>query len=320
MRPPFFYYRVKRAIPRPVQISLRRAFAVARRHFSGIQWPIDATAGARPHAFGGWPDGRKFALVLRHDVESQLGVSNALRLAALERARALRSAFYFVPEEYGDTRSVRSDLAREGFEIGVHGLTHDGLLYSSHQEFSRCAGLINGYLLEWEAMGFASPSSHHDFTWLHELGIEYDTSSFDTDPFEPQPDGVRTVFPLMQWDSARTHSYVELPYTLPQDFTLYVILQQTDISTWTRKLDWIAERGGMALINTHPDYMRFPGAARRPGTYDITLYEKFLDYVLERYGGEFWHALPRDIARYWRTATTDQHEPGALPAGAGRKW
>lgn len=303
MRPPILYYRVKGVVPRSVQICLRRAFAALRLRISEAEWPIDAAAGGLPPGFPGWPGGRRFAFVLRHDVESRQGASSAERLAALERARGVRSSFFFVPEEYGDTKEIRSALSREGFEIGVHGLSHDGMLYSSYRAFRRSADAINCYLRQWGAVGFASPSSHHDFGLLHRLGIEYDTSSFDTDPFEPQPDGVGTVFPLMMWDAARVHSYVELPYTLPQDFTLFVILRKQDISTWTQKVDWVAARGGMVLVNTHPDYMRFPGDVSRPYTYDVGLYTDLLDYVLERYGDSCWCALPRDVARFWKEAS-----------------
>lgn len=51
--------------------------------------------------------------------------------------------------------------------------------------------------------------------------------------------------------------FVELPHSLVQDFTLFVILRERNIAIWRRKLDWIAERGGMALLKTHPDYMCF---------------------------------------------------------------
>src|ERR1700746_3430317 len=36
----------------------------------------------------------------------------------------------------------------------------------------------------------------HKLDWLHDLDIEYDASTFDTDPFEPQPDGHGTIFPF----------------------------------------------------------------------------------------------------------------------------
>ena len=36
------------------------------------------------------------------------------------------------------------------------------------------------------------------------LNIAYDASTFDTDPFEPQPDGVNTIFPF--WVPRRSES------------------------------------------------------------------------------------------------------------------
>ena len=48
----------------------------------------------------------------------------------------------------------------------------------------------------------------HNFDWLCDLNIHYDASSFDTDPFEPQPDSVNTIFPF--WVDRRNGSgYVE---------------------------------------------------------------------------------------------------------------
>ena len=63
--------------------------------------------------------------------------------------------------------------------------------------------------------------------WLHELKIEYDSSTFDTDPFEPQPEPVTTIFPFVVMKHPEVlSSYVEIPYTLPQDFTLYVLMKE----------------------------------------------------------------------------------------------
>ena len=102
----------------------------------------------------------------------------------------------------------------------------------------------------------------HKLSWLHELGVEYDTSTFDTDPFEPEPDGTATIFPF--WVPGPNGSgYVELSYTLVQDFTLFRVLRERNIDIWKRKLDWIVERGGMVLLNTHPDYMCFGGKPAR---------------------------------------------------------
>src|SRR5213076_1045294 len=124
--------------------------------------------------------------------------------------------------------------------------------------------------------------------------------TFDTDTFEPQPDGVGTIFPfwvprpaaptLNDQTSPRPcngngsgstpfihqsidpsiqssgNGYVELPYTLPQDSTLFLLLRERTPDIWFQKLDWIAKHGGMALLDVHPDYMRFDGDPESPRT------------------------------------------------------
>ena len=120
---------------------------------------------------------------------------------------------------------VRKMLEQGGFEVGVHGLEHDGKLYSTKAKFAAKASRIREYLQRWNACGFRSPLMQHKLSWLHELGVAYDTSTFDTDPFEPEPDGMGTIFPF--WVPGPNGSgYVELPYTLVQDFTLFSVLRE----------------------------------------------------------------------------------------------
>jgi hypothetical protein len=155
------------------------------------------------------------------------------------------------------------------------------------------------YLEEWRATGFRSPFMHHRLEWLHELEIEYDASTFDTDPFEPQSDGVGTIFPF--WVAGpEGRGYVELPYTLVQDFNLFVVLRERTIDVWKRKLDWVAEHGGLVLLDTHPDYMCFHEAAQARDEYPVEMYSELLDYLRQKYANSFWHALPRDVARFYR--------------------
>jgi peptidoglycan/xylan/chitin deacetylase (PgdA/CDA1 family) len=249
----------------------------------------------------GWPENKGFALVLRHDVESTTGLFHCADILSIERAFGMRSAFFFVPEDYVVEESLRRMISDSDCEIGVHGLNHDGKLYDSYMGFKAKAARINGYLREWKAVGFASPSAHHRFDWLHELDILYDTSSFDTDPFEPQPDGVRTIFPMLVQAATGARPIIELPYTLPQDFTLFVILQETSTKIWQRKLDWVAAHGGMVLVNSHPDYMRFPRDKERNYTYPCEYYENLLAYIEKNHRGAYWAALPREVAVFWRT-------------------
>jgi hypothetical protein len=245
-------------------------------------------------------------VVLTHDADTERGQGRCRQLMELEKSLGFRSSFNFVPRRYDVCPVLRKTLVENGFEVGVHGLYHDGKYYESREEFSRRAKLINAYLKDWNAVGFRSPSMQHNLDWIHDLDIEYDASTFDTDPFEPQSDGMGTIFPFLVPGANGQGGYVELPYTLPQDFTLFILMQHQNIDTWKTKLDWIAEKGGMVLINTHPDYMVFDSNPPGIEEFPVDLYAQFLKHLRDRYNGQYWHPLPRDIAHFWRTRQTEE--------------
>jgi glycosyltransferase involved in cell wall biosynthesis/peptidoglycan/xylan/chitin deacetylase (PgdA/CDA1 family) len=295
------YYSLKPIMPWRLRLALRQWRADRRRNTFADAWPIDPRAGATPPGWPGWPNSKRFALVLTHDVEGNKGLARVESLMNLELDHGFHSSFNFVPEgEYCLPDALRRVLDRAGFEVGVHGLEHDGKLYHSKADFAAKVPRIMTYMRQWNASGFRSPLMQHDLGWLHALDMEYDGSTFDTDPFEPQPDGVGTIFPF--WVPSPSNSgYVELPYTLVQDFTLFVILRERDINVWKRKLDWIAEHGGMALINTHPDYMCFEHNRPQRDEYPVSYYKEFLTYVREKYDGSYWAALPSEVNSYYRS-------------------
>src|SRR5665213_573935 len=295
------YYAVKPALPFSLRLALRRWRAKSRRIAYADTWPIDEIAGAIPPNWPGWPEGKRFAVVLTHDVEGTKGLGRVEQVKNLELKHGFRSSFNFVPAgEYRVPDVIRRTLGESGFEVGVHGLEHDGKLYSSKAKFQAKAVGIRNFLHLWGALGFRSPLMQHNLAWLHELGAEYDSSTFDTDPFEPQPDGVRTIFPFWVPGPANA-GYVEVPYTLVQEFTLFVVLRERNIELWKRKLDWIAEHGGMALLNTHPDYMCFGGEAMKD-EYPLAYYEEFLKFVREKYGNTCWVATPREVCHFYRSS------------------
>ena len=293
------YYFLKPIMPWRLRLALRQWRASRRRRTYANVWPIDPRAGTTPPGWPGWPGGKRFALVLTHDVEGNKGVSRVEQLMKLELKNGFRSCFNFVPEdEYRVPDAIREMLSQAEFEVGVHGLEHDGKLYSSKASFANKAPRIKEYLERWNSSGFRSPLMQHRLEWLHALDVDYDASTFDTDPFEPEPDGMCTIFPF--WVPGRDgKGYVELPYTLVQDFSLFGILREKNIDIWKQKLDWIVEHGGMALLNTHPDYMCFEGRQKRD-EYPVSHYEELLRYVREKYEGSYWPALPRDVAHYYR--------------------
>jgi glycosyltransferase involved in cell wall biosynthesis len=265
-----------------------------------------------PEGWPGWPEGKQFALVLTHDVEGNLGLGKCARLIELEKSLGFRSSFNLIPEgEYRVSDALRADFHARGCEVGVHDLYHDGKLFLREHEFSVNAVRINEYVRDWGAAGFRSGFMLHNLDWLHQLNVQYDASTFDTDPFEPQPQGRNTIFPfwvkrradpqpstLNQSGTPLGSGYAELPYTLPQDSTLFLLLEERHPDIWFQKLDWIARHGGMALVNVHPDYMRFEGEANSPHTYPADFYRQFLEYALRKYKDSFWQPLPRDLAAF----------------------
>jgi glycosyltransferase involved in cell wall biosynthesis len=304
------YYGIKPLLPARLRLVIRRWFAARQRTRFEAIWPISPGSEQPPANWPGWPQGRKFAFVLTHDVESEKGLNRCRKLMEVERAMGFRSSFNFIPEGgYRVSPQLRHEMEREGFEVGLHDLRHDGKLYRNRKQFGQNANRINDYLREWKASGFRSGFMLHNLGWLHDLNIEYDASTFDTDPFEPQPDSRNTVFPFRVPAPGASRSpnsgsnnpdrgYVELPYTLPQDSTLFLILRERTPNIWLQKLNWIARHGGMALLNVHPDYICFPGDRPTSRNFPLEHYTQLLGYARSRYQKEMWQALPREVARY----------------------
>lgn len=308
------YYYVKPLIPRRMQLLARRWVAIRKRQSCSNIWPIDRDAGKIPEEWHGWPGNKRFALVLTHDVDTFKGHEKCHRLMQLEENLGFRSSFNFVAAGYPVSSELRRHLTHHGFEVGVHGLYHNYKLYESRETFRKHAAHINEYMKTWESVGFRSPCMFHNLEWLGDLNIKYDASTFDTDPFEPQSDGVGTIYPFCVRNDPSREGYVELPYTLPQDFTLFLLFKENDIGIWKDKLSWVAEQGGMALVNTHPDYMNFDGRAEFE-EYPATYYEELLQHIARDYEGKYWHALPREMAEFWDTRQSEARVGGSSSNG-----
>ena len=292
------YYQVKSLIPRRVTCQLRRLYN-RKIEIHGI-WPIehryvdflwevlrqalilDEKKELTTRCF--WPDHSRFAFVLTHDVETSAGQEFVRNLADLEESLGFRSSFNFVPERYALDYQLMDNLRKRGFEVGVHGLKHNGRLFDSRPSFTRNANRINRYLKEWNAVGFRAELMLRQPEWMQVLDIEYDLSFFDTDPFEPIPGGAMSIWPFF------IGHFVELPYTLVQDYTLTSILQENSPRIWLEKVDFIQKYHGMALLNTHPDYLR--------DRHTWEVYNRFLFAMKER--DCYWHGLPCEVAAWWK--------------------
>jgi hypothetical protein len=294
------YYVVKPLLPRALVVRARnRDRARVQRAFP-LGWPIEdryrrflwdvigelmVLDGRTELPFiSFWPFGTRYALVLTHDIETEAGQRFVPTVADLEERLGFRSSFNFVAERYPLDHGLIDDLAARGFEVGLHGRLHDGRELRSRRVFERHARHINRHLRRLGAVGFRSPLTHRHPEWMQSLDVEYDTSFFDSDPFEPLPGGTMSLWPFTMG------RFLELPYTLPQDFTLIDVLGERRPRLWLEKTAYLRRCCGMALLNAHPDYLRDPRHWQ--------VYVTFLEAVSG--DARCWKALPRDVARWWR--------------------
>jgi peptidoglycan/xylan/chitin deacetylase (PgdA/CDA1 family) len=314
------YYRFKHLIPRGLQLRARRVLA----RWQGIPefpvWPLDRSVVEllRLYVLCGlhgsgrtslpfrwfWPGGKAAALMLTHDVESSEGLRKALELAAIEEDRGFRSSFNVVASSYPVDMGIVAELQARGFEIGVHGVHHDRSMFSSRDQFEAQQPAVREAADRFGAVGFRSPATHRVFEWLGALPVLYDCSIPHSDPYEPQPGGCCTVWPFFIGD------VVELPYTLPQDHTLFTVLGHRSAEVWLRQIEELVALNGLIQIVSHPDpgYLGDPEKRR--------LYAETLDVVSER--DDLWSALPRDVAAWWLQRDCGNEEPFVATIGDAR--
>jgi hypothetical protein len=293
------YYRARPLVPRRAQYWFRSQLSRVQARARFPRWPVEPglhdlydfllrltadVAGEPVPWLGWWPAGYSWAIVLTHDVEQEVGLRNLESLRDLERGAGYRSSWNFVPRRYEVDDAVLAGLVEEGCEVGVHGLYHDGRDFASRALFDERLPEIREYAERWGAKGFRAPSLHREWEWMPRLGFDYDSSYPDTDPFEPYPGGCCSWLPFFNED------LVELPVTLPQDHTLFVILSATDERVWVDKSREIRRRGGMALLNVHPDYI-YAGAT-------LQAFERYLSAFED--DPTVWRPLPREVSAWWR--------------------
>jgi hypothetical protein len=288
---------VKPLMPRGLQIRLRRAFSRVQARTDFPRWPVEAAlhdlsdfvlacvadaAGDPIPYLAPWPKGYSWALVLTHDVETAAGRNAIERVRAVEQNAGLQSSWNLVPERYAVDDALVAHLNAVGCEVGVHGLRHDGRDLASLRTLRRRLPEMRRWAERWGAVGFRAPATQRVWEWMPTLGFEYDSSYPDTDPYEPLAGGCCSWFPFFN------QRLVELPYTLPQDHTVFVILRRGG-QLWHEKAEHIRRRGGMALVLTHPDYML--------DDQPLHVYEGFLGAYAD--DATAWKALPREVSAWW---------------------
>jgi len=226
---------------------------------------------------------------MTHDVETETGRDFCSQLMDIDESFGMRASFQIVPEKrYRVSEGLLAEIRRRGFEVNIHGLNHDGNLFSDRTEFLKRAGRINRYAKELGAMGFRSPVLYRNIDWYDALEFTYDMSVPNVGHLDPQRGGCCTVMPYF------IGQMVELPLTTTQDYALFHFIGDFSIELWKTQITAIANRHGMVSLLIHPDYV----IAKRERTVFRCLLQFIEDIVREK---NMWVALPKDVAAWWKT-------------------
>lgn len=298
------YYRVRPLLPVAVRKHLQRVALRGWNQRPFPKWPVDHTvdsileklcaltlqvSGAKAIPFiWFWPDGFRAVATMTHDVETTRGRDSCIALMDLNDSFGMKSSFQFVPEERYAIPDRLFGLVRErGFEINVHDLNHDGLLFRNRQEFLRRAAKINQYVRKFNAVGYRSGALYRNPDWYDAFEFSYDMSFPNVAHLDPQSGGCCTTKPYF------IGKILELPVTAAQDYTLFHILEQYSAELWKTQVELILGKHGMANFVVHPDYVM----DARPRK----IYAELLEYLSDRRrDSKMWIALPREVDAWWR--------------------
>ena len=241
---------------------------------------------------GFWPKG-KFAICLTHDCDSSSSFKNIKKIRELEKRYGFNSSWNILSKKYKIDYKKLKQLEKDGCEIGVHGYTHDAsLAFLPRKEIERRINYSITKLSRFEVEGFRSPQLKRNRRFLNILAnyFLYDTSVPNSEYKSSLAirTGSCTLFPFF------IENMVEIPLTMPQDFTLIYTMELSKnkiLKIWKEKIDLIRELNGLVCLNTHPDDYLVGNDKY------LEIYEKILKYLSKQ---DSWNVLPREIAEWWK--------------------
>src|SRR5712691_8185447 len=298
------YYWLRPFLPLPVRKHLQRARLSNWNKIAFPRWPVDRTVERLLERFLAlsmtaqgiqripfvwfWPEGATSCAIMTHDVETLAGRNFCSQLMDLDDSARIKSSFQIVPEGlYPVPEGFLEQIRHRGFEINIHDLNHDGLLFSSRGEFQRRSARINDYGVKYRALGFRSGGLYRNPAWYAALQFSYDMSLPSVAHLDPQRGGCCSLMPFF------IGKILELPVTTTQDYSLFHILKQYSIDHWKRQISQITAAHGLASFLVHPDYVIEKRAQRT--------YQALLEHLAQmREERKLWSALPREVDRWWR--------------------
>lgn len=255
-----------------------------------------------------WPEGHHCALMLSHDVDTGREHEQIRDFAELARSLGLRSTFMFVGSHIEAYADLCQELMADGFEIGLHDVLHDNRIAFLGEE--EVVARLRPWLERWQdalgVRGFRSPAWYvSPALWrgLRRAGVSYDCSVQDTNMMleADRNVGAATYFPYLVGD------LVVVPGTIPFDELPWALGVEPSATTafWRAKIDHVATRGGVIVVNAHPSPWFCGNAAGRAAL------RTCLEQILGSHSP--WCATGRQIDAHVRTEV----ERGAMLPLAG---
>ena len=217
-------------------------------------WTLAAGTPAR--LASPWPEGRRAAITLTHDVDTPWILDPARRdlldaLLDAECSLGYRGAWYLTakPLRLARHAAALERIAECGHEIGSHGWNHDAKLdYVSERRQSQRMQRVLDRFGDRRVSGIRTPWNCRSPRLLDVLSrhFAYDSSVPNASAFYSYASnsGCCSVFPYRH-----ASGILEIPATLPPDTALdpserYQVLGQL--------VDRIVELGGVAVVTVHP--------------------------------------------------------------------
>lgn len=240
-----------------------------------------------------WPNGKKFAVCLTHDLETGAAFSTIEKFRKIERKYGFVSTWNIVAKKYDIDFAKLQQLEKEGCEVALHGYNHNGKTpYLSKEKMKQRLTEAISKFKGFKILSFRSPQLQRSEKFLKCLSEYFicDSSIPDTDIKSAfaMRSGCCSVFPFM------INNMVELPLTMPQDFRMIFSLKYSDadyFALWKEKVDYIKSLGGFVNVLTHADPY-ISGNDKK-----LAIYEKILKHISK--SKNYYSGTMFEIGKWW---------------------
>lgn len=214
-------------------------------------------------------NGNRGVICLSHDIDSKEDYGYVKEICGLNKKYNLIGGFNFLTDwGYQIDKYFLEEIHNNGFEIGLHGYTHDiAVGFRSKERIKRELSMAIKKI-DFPVKGYRAPAfavSKRLLEVLKELGIKYDSSMKTISCYSPQS---AEVFYPYRYPGV---GIWEIPLTIQDDRMFRDLHLSNEEATGVIKelASKIIEIGGVCVINNHPALIQKK----------IYYYEELLDWI-----------------------------------------